>query len=231
MFIKAFSAKNPVLLVGGGPAGVEDLALSLSHAPRVVAVDGGARLALAAGLMPEQVIGDFDSLDAATRAQIPEDRLLHVAEQDTTDFEKALERISAPAILAVGFLGGRIDHQLAAFSALVRFAHQPCVLLGPDELMLHCPTALTLDMAEGDVVSLFPLLPVRGRSTGLDWPIDGLTLAPGGRIGTSNRATGGPVTLLPETPGLLVVLPRTSLPLVMQALQAPAPEPARWPAL
>ena len=60
---------------------------------------------------------------------------------------------------------------------------------------------------------LDPLVPVRVRkSAGLRWPVDGMTLAPGVKIGTSNQALGGKVMLEPEGPGLLVILPAERLP-------------------
>ncbi|HBS49452.1 MAG TPA: thiamine diphosphokinase [Rhodobacteraceae bacterium] len=201
---------EPVTLIGGGEIGPGDLELALTLAPRLVAADGGALAALSAGLVPEAVIGDFDSLPGAVRGRLPEDRLHPIREQDSTDFDKALRSIRAPVVLGVGFMGARIDHQLAAFNALVRRADRPCVLLGVREVVCHLPRRLSLPCEPGDVVSLFPLRPVTGRSTGLEWPIDGLTLAPDGRVGTSNRALG-PVTLDMDGPGLLAILPRARL--------------------
>ena len=97
----------------------------------------------------------------------------------------------------------------------------PCVLLGAEEVILAAPASgLALPLAAGEVVSLFPLSPVRGRSTGLRWPIDGLDMAPDGRVGTSNRAEG-PVTLEVDGPGMLVILPRHCLDLVIRALHRP----------
>lgn len=214
----------PVTLIGGGEATSEDLHKALTLAPHCVAADGGAAVALAAGQMPEAVIGDFDSLPPEVEAAIPSDRLHKVAEQDSTDFAKCLMRIRAPMILGVGFLGRRVDHQLAALNTLVVFGHQRCVLLGADEIIFHAPPRMQLEMAAGDVVSLFPMQAVQGRSTGLEWPIDGLDFAPGQRVGTSNRATG-PVTLEMDGPGMLVMLPRR---LIQQVSQLPAD--ARWPA-
>ena len=45
-----------------------------------------------------------------------------VGEQETTDLEKCLYSVEAPLFLGVGFLGGRVDHQLAAMNALVKYA-------------------------------------------------------------------------------------------------------------
>ena len=81
---------------------------------------GGRARALAAGIVPQAVIGDLDSISEAGRAAIPPGRLHRVAEQETTDFEKALRHIAAPFVLGVGFAGTRIDHLLAALTTLVR---------------------------------------------------------------------------------------------------------------
>lgn len=218
---------GPLTLIGGGPVGAGDLALALDRAPKLVAADGGAAAALAAGHLPQAVIGDFDSLSEDVRARIPPERLFPVREQDTTDFDKALRSVAAPLVLGLGFLGGRTDHQLAVLSSLVRHPHRACMLLGRREVILHAPPALRLELAHGDPVSLFPLLPVTGRSEGLHWPLDGQAFAPDGMIGTSNRATGS-VRLCLDGPGMILILPRGALDAVMQGLLAPGR--ATWPA-
>ncbi|MDX2483697.1 MAG: thiamine diphosphokinase [Pseudodonghicola sp.] len=221
----------PVTLIGGGALGVDDLETALALAPALIAADGGAGAALAAGYMPEAVFGDFDSLARVDLDRIPSDRLFPIREQMSTDFDKTLRSISAPVMLAVGFLGARVDHQLAAFNVLVRYPEQRCILVGASEVVFHAPSSLTLDLAPGAVVSLFPMRAVTGRSHGLDWPIDGLEMSPDGRIGTSNRATTGAVRIETDGPGLLVIVPRDALAAVTRALTpgevppAPAPGP------
>lgn len=204
-----------VTLVGGGRVEAADLALALAHAPRLVAADAGADAALAAGLVPELVIGDLDSISAPARAQLAS-RLHPVAEQDSTDFEKCLQRIVAAHVIAVGFAGRRLDHTLAALSVMARRPGQRILMLTEAELVFLAPPRLMLDLAPGLPLSLFPMGPVTGRSTGLAWPIEGLALAPDARIGTSNETTG-PVTLTSEGP-LLVMLPKDCLPGVLAGL-------------
>lgn len=217
---------TPVTLIGGGELGVDDLETALAQAPDLIAVDGGAGAALDAGYMPEAVIGDFDSISRSTRDRIPPARLFPIREQDSTDFDKALRSVSAPLVLAVGFLGERVDHQLAAFNVLVRYPERPCVLLGKREVIFHAPPRVELALRPGDVVSLFPMRPVTGRSHGLEWPIDGLQFAPDARVGTSNRALG-PVRIEPDGPGMLVLVPRVALEGVIRALAPDAFPPAR----
>ena len=72
--------------------------LAASLAPVVVAADGGAHAAAKAGFSPTAVIGDLDSFEPSQAAGIPSDRIHRIADQDTTDFEKCLASLKAPAI-------------------------------------------------------------------------------------------------------------------------------------
>ncbi|MGR3637050.1 MAG: thiamine diphosphokinase [Shimia sp.] len=196
-------------------------------APGVVAADGGAAHCVFFGLDPEAVIGDFDSLSDDVRRAIPAAKLHQITEQETTDFDKALRSMDAPLVVGIGFGGARVDHHLAAFNTLVRQADRRCVLLGGEDVVFAAPPELTLRVAAGTRVSLFPMARVTGRSEGLLWPIDGLVLAPDGRVGTSNTANGD-VWLRMEAPGMLVILPRDCLAEAVRALLA---VDAPWPAL
>ncbi|MFG6582360.1 thiamine diphosphokinase [Sulfitobacter sp. 1A12779] len=219
--------EGPVTLLGGGEVFAGDIEAALALAPTCVAADSGAAVGVAAGVELAAVIGDLDSAPPEVLAQIPAARRHRIAEQESTDFDKALTRIDAPLVLGVGFTGARLDHQLAAFNALATHPHRSCILLGAHEIVLLAPPRITLPTAAGDVVSLMPLAPVTGRSQGLEWPIDGLDFAPGGRTGTSNRALG-PVTLEIDGPDMLLILPRRLMaPLAAQLLR---PEHAPWPA-
>lgn len=206
-----------VTLVGGGPVSRADLARARALAPVVVAADGGADRCLRSAVMPDAVIGDFDSISAGARAAIAADRLHVIAEQESTDFDKALRSVAAPFVLALGFAGGRIDHELAVLSTLVRRA-APCVLVGPQDVVFHCAKGCTLEMKAAERLSLFPMGRVKGQSRGLEWPIAGLEFAPDGQIGTSNRVVAGRVELVFDAPGMLVILPKRYLPQAIAAV-------------
>ncbi|WP_022707312.1 thiamine diphosphokinase [Paracoccus zeaxanthinifaciens] len=205
-----------VTVIGGGAVEGDDLAQALAVAPVLVAADGGADSALRLGRMPDAVIGDLDSVSDEARARIPPERIHHVAEQDSTDFTKCLRRIRAPLVMAVGFAGLRLDHNLAALTAMVAPDAPRVVMLAPDDVVLAAPARIALDLQAGTRVSLFPMGPATGRSSGLEWPIDGIDFAPAGRVGTSNRATG-PVDLQIDGP-MLIMLPRDCLRQVLAAL-------------
>lgn len=203
-----------VTLAGGGPISAAQLARAQRFAPRIVGADGGADRLLRLGVEPEAVIGDFDSISAAARQRLA-GRLFPIAEQESTDFDKALRSIKAPFVLGLGFAGARVDHGLAVLSSLVRHADRHCFILGPQDVTFLAPADLALDLPMGSRLSLFPMGAVHGSSEGLRWPIDGLDFAPDAMIGTSNAVTG-PVRLRFDAPKMLVILPVRSLPAVLR---------------
>ncbi|SEK68162.1 thiamine pyrophosphokinase [Pacificibacter marinus] len=207
-----------VTLLGGGKVEPATLSHALTLAPHLVAADGAAQTALEYGYMPKAVIGDFDSLSSDMRKQMPSEILHHIAEQDSTDFEKCLSRVDAPLILGVGFMGARIDHELSVYNTLVRFPEKRCLIVGEYDICLHAPRQLRLELEVGTRVSLFPLKPVAGASSGLLWPIENIAFAPGGRIGTSNEASDKTVDLEFYDDGMLLILPRHTLPRLLDAL-------------
>jgi thiamine pyrophosphokinase len=210
-------ATEPVTLIGGAEVDKSMLDRARAVAPRVVAADGGADAALVNGARPEAVIGDFDSLSDWARAQLAPGSLHMIPDQDSTDFDKCMANVAAPLIVGVGFSGARLDHQLAAYNTLVRFAHRRCLLLGTEELVFLAPPELRLDLPEGCAVSLFPMGAVEGISDGLEYPIGGLNFAPDGRVGTSNRALGA-VELSITAPKMLVILPQAMMERAADAL-------------
>lgn len=207
-----------VTIIGGGRVYRDDLALARELAPVLVAADGGAAAALEAGWEPRAVIGDMDSLDARTRAALPAESLYHIAEQDSTDFEKCLRTVSAPYLLGIGLTGARLDHELAVLSSLAGHPEPPCILLAEQDLCCLAPRELALSLPVGTRVSLFPLAPVRGRSSGLRWPLEGLNFAPDGRVGTSNETSAPELRLHFSARKMLLMLPREHLPVLLEAL-------------
>lgn len=199
---------GPMAIVGGGAV---DPALLVELAGRGVALvgaDGGADAIGDAGLMPAAIIGDLDSLADRTVWE-ERTRVIHIPEQITTDFQKALYSTSAPVTLALGMTGKRLDHTLAALSAVLQYAPTRRLLLVDEvDVALAVVGSIRFEAGTRERASIHPLLPIRfSHSTGLFYPMDGLLLEPGGLIGTSNEGTGGPVEVVPadDTPWLLIL--------------------------
>ena len=203
----------PITVVGGGALDQVMLSEACALAPRLIAADGAADRLATWGLMPEMVIGDMDSVTDLAHWQAVT-QVVHLPEQDTTDFEKCLYATDAPLYLGAGFTGRRVDHMLAVFHALLHYPDKRVVLLGEVEVMALIPAGVTLSLIleKGAVVSLYPLLPSAGiTSDGLKWPIDGLAMAPGQAIGTSNEAVTDNISVQFSTAGVLIMLERRFL--------------------
>jgi thiamine pyrophosphokinase len=186
----------------------------LAH-PLVVAADGGARTALAFGLKPELVIGDLDSIDAATLAHLRHENVpieTYPRDKDATDGQLAVERALAlepSELILLGFLGGpRLDQALANILLLVRLAlpvtlvdeQNECVLLRGGAHHAWRPERI-------EIVSLIPLdhLVEGVRTTGLRWPLDGQRLWLGDTRSISNEAVNDDQASVSIERGLLLV--------------------------
>jgi len=191
---------------------------ALQFAPILFAADSGARTALELGHVPKAVIGDLDSIDSETLKQFPTENVHRICEQDSTDFDKCLRSIKAPLILGVGFTGQRLDHELAAYSSLLRHSEQRCILLGEVDLCFLAPVTMRINLPVGTRLSLFPLAPCRVDASGLRWPVKGLEMAADGVIGTSNETIRNDVSLCVSARKLLVILPREHLGAAIKAL-------------
>lgn len=215
------SFRKNVTLLGGGECSRATVDKVLTLAPHLVAADGAAARALALGHAPEAVIGDLDSLDAATRAKLAPGIVHRIDDQHSTDFDKALRSINAPLVLGVGFMGARLDHELACYNSLVRWPDRKCILVGEHDICFHVPSRLELSLAPGSRLSLFPMAGLRANARGLVWPVEAMPMAPWGRVGTSNAVdAGGHVSLEFDRPGMLVILPRAGLRAAVAAVAA-----------
>ncbi len=163
---------------------------------RLIAADGGAKTLLSLGFQPHVVIGDFDSLNDSTRAALTTHEVIHVPDQDSTDFEKALRyalrNLGARRVAVLGVEGDKPDHLLAALSAALARSEHADIRFVLRRSIIHVvrgPAKRTFATFNGARVSLIPLVPTDVRQTdGLEWDIDGTHLSLGDLISISNRA-------------------------------------------
>lgn len=208
-YFRQFS--HNVTLLGGGAVNSATVSECLKLAPALVAADGGADQALDLGHVPEAVAGDMDSVSDRARQAIGADRFVETPDQNRTDFHKTLDLIDAPLVLGVGFMGKRLDHELACYNTLVRLPEKRVILVGEVDICFHLNGPLEMSLPIGTRFSLFPMAQVKVRATGLVWPVDDLEMSPWGMIGTSNETNMPEVTVAADGPGLLVILPRAHL--------------------
>ena len=187
----------------------------LAAADLVIAADGGAEALLRVKVVPQLVLGDLDSVRAASLTYLEEHgvEIQHFPrEKDETDLELALlvaaER-EATMIDVLGALGGRWDHTLANIALMAHPALRNChvrILADRQTLFLVRDTS-ELHGQHGDTVSLLPLTPtVSGVTTaGLLYPLADATLHYEQARGISNVLLEPPGHVS-VTAGLLLVV-------------------------
>lgn len=182
----------------------------------LICADGGLRRARRLGLRPHVVIGDFDSVSPALRAWAGRQgaRIVpHPVEKDKTDTELALEFAVAAGARAVelfGALGGRLDHELANVSLLLRARAAGISMRIRDAgtIAFLANGRTNLPAQPGDVVSLLPLSRrVTGiTTTGLFYPLHRATLREGTTRGVSNLVTGRTPAIRHAAGDLLIIV-------------------------
>lgn len=204
------------ILADGAPPTHPAARAAFDAASRLVCCDGAYRKARALGRLPDLVVGDGDSLSAADRAALGE-RFVSIAEQETNDLDKAFRtavaRFGGAGIVILGAGGLREDHFLGNVFRLPGFARAaPDVAMVTDAGTFTVVTgARRYACRPGEAVSVFAPDPAaRATSEGLEWPLDGASLAELWR-GTLNRTTGTSFRLACDRP-LLVYRPFPSPP-------------------
>ena len=173
----------------------------------------------AAGLRPDVLVGDLDSVSAAglewAMANIPVER--HPADKAATDTELALACAAAMRphrILLVAGRGDRLDHAIAALGALGAdtLADVPVVegWWGSDQVLVARP-GRPVDVTEpsGTTFSLLALHgPCQGVTiTGSRWPLIDADLAPMVGLGVSNEVLDPPCRVDVAAGVVTVIIP------------------------
>lgn len=114
------------LIIGNGPLLSEDMLKGYMRNRKVVALDGAVVSCLERGLMPDFVLGDFDSIDRDIISELEYKHnlvFIYLAEQDRSDLEKGLRFISShepKSVIICQAIGARSDHTIHNMRLLKR---------------------------------------------------------------------------------------------------------------
>ena len=204
-----------LLVLGGRPPLPSWLSNVASGLPKdgVWAADRGVDACMSAGIVPRNVLGDFDSISKEGEtwlkrlgAEVEIERF--PADKDWTDFQLCLNRIKGD-ILVTGCWGGRFDHAFAnVFSAMWGLEWGASVLAFADESEILIPMAAEgqtggsaavelLLLSEASAVSLLPLCELCEGVTvrGVKWELTEAALHQGRPYTLSNVPTGEKISV------------------------------------
>jgi thiamine pyrophosphokinase len=204
------------IFLNGAPDAPDLLRRVADRADLVVAADGGARYALDAGVIPDLVVGDMDSLGEARTRELEELGALlqrHPARKDKMDGHLAVMAVRDRGATAVDLLcaaGGRFSALLAVphiMLAAERMGLQATMMAGWGEAFVLEAGSRMVAGEQGDSVSVFPFTgPAIGVTLdGFGYPLQEARLEIGDTLGFHNELVGEAGRVSVEEGSLLVI--------------------------
>ena len=205
--------KKALIICNGNPPPQALLKQLWREADYRVAADGGANLLQVLNLLPDAVVGDFDSLHPDVQKQLPDTILFHVKEQDTNDADKAVRhclKLGFTEINLLGADGGRQDQFLSILEILFKYAPLARLIIWtPLERLEFILDTWKESLPQATTLSLLPLFGgAQGVvSRGLKFELNNHALLPGkSPSGVSNQVLSNPVTVSIQEGQLLLVV-------------------------
>jgi thiamine pyrophosphokinase len=151
----------------------------------IIAADGAANKLKAIGINPDIIIGDLDSIK---RINYPETKIIHLPDQNQTDFGKSIEYIKQNNLnptMITGVSGGFIDHIFNNINIILDndlfFYSEPIIGFTINEGIFK--TNLPINSK----ISLFGINEAKVKTKGLKWELDNEILTFPGKNSCSNR--------------------------------------------
>ena len=184
----------------------------------VVCADAGMKFCHTAGIQPDLILGDFDSVDDASytyfKETCPERMEQFPTHKDETDTELALLRAiaaGADAVTMIGATGTRIDHLLENIQMLKLALDRgvPCQIVDDHNRIRMVDGQIMLQKSDqfGKYVSLLPFTPeVTGITLkGFAYEVENFTLVSGIARGVSNELEAETASITCQNGILLVI--------------------------
>ena len=207
---------HTLIFIGGDPPH-PSVRTHLPADAYVIAADSGYAHAIAMGFVPNELVGDMDSISAVDFSDAHDSNVLiteYPTDKDLTDTEIAIAIALArhsTHITVVSGGGDRFDHVLGMVHSLASCAVtvKTNLLIGTARVSyIGIAQTLSLDTHAGNIVSL---LPIGGNATltttGLQWELTNSTLHSFASRGVSNIATGESASISVTDGSLAVVEP------------------------
>ncbi len=190
----------------------------ISAGDRIICADHGLEAVHQLGLMPDILLGDFDSVNPEVLAFYERRKEVHIMryrpEKDDTDTELALHiamEQKPDEILVFGAFGTRLDHTLANIGLLSQALERGIRTYLCDShnkiCMIKERYCILRERAFGDYITLLPFGGNAGGVTlrGFRYPLTDAVLYAGSSLGVSNELTGEQGVIEVKTGRLLVM--------------------------
>ena len=210
------ASSHTLIFIGGDPPH-PNVRLRLPADAFVIAADSGYTHAIAMGFVPNELVGDMDSITAVDLTDARDSNILisqFPTDKNLTDTELAIASAmvrKSTHITVVSGGGDRFDHVLGMVHSLAScaLAVDTTLLIGTARVSYATYTKeFRINTQPGNTISL---IPIGGASTvtttGLQWELDHDTLQSFSSRGVSNIATGESVSISVTDGSLAVIEP------------------------
>ena len=212
------------LIVSGGKIETKDLLTYLKHQENdiyIIGVDGGCQVLYDAAIVPNHILGDFDSLDKKIKAYYVKEHL-SISEldpiKDVTDTHAAFEiakELGAEAIDVFGFLGTRLDHSLGAIMMGFKYSESIHVRFFDSHNIVYFVDGkrrITVEKTSEELQKEFrylSIIPIEEahiiKTINLKYPLKAAQLFPYDSYGVSNEINGRQGTIEVKEGKLLII--------------------------
>ncbi len=161
----------------------------------IICADGGANSARKLGIIPDFIIGDFDSADQNVLKYFQfKSTIIQMKRQNDTDVEKCLKfaiKKKFDEVILLGVTGDRLDHTICNLGIVIKFFGKIKIYLSTESSFLTSINKTTEFKSKvGETISIYAFDDkTRISSIGLKYKLNNTTLPFGVRESTSNVST------------------------------------------
>ena len=189
--------RRAIIFVNGNLSNLSQVKKIITKEDCLIAADGGVKHILKLGLIPQIIIGDFDSTPLSIRKKLEREKIKWIKypiKKDQTDFELAVDYCLGKKfreIIIFGILGDLIDHLIANIFLLAKIQTENKsvkikIIEGNQELLI-LNNEIIIKGKIGDEISIIPMSELKGVTTiGLEYKLDNETIPFGTTRGISN---------------------------------------------
>ncbi len=178
------------LLIGNGniPSFYKDFLENKNN--YLMAVDGGANFLAEKNILPNEIIGDLDSIKKENFKKFQEEKIkiTHIKEQETTDLEKAIYSKNSDIYICLGFWSEEVSHSLNNLHILQKYLDKRIIFITEKSLYFLLPKKGKINLPQNTRTSIHPLTKTIFKiSKGLQYSLENKILETGETISVRNK--------------------------------------------
>lgn len=204
-----------MIIAHGDSIKQETISKELENVDFIICADGGAEYAFKNAIVPNYLMGDFDSIDSSVYNYYYNNNVIiekFPVEKDYTDTELCIKKamsLGSTEIVIIAGVGSRIDHSLGNIG-LLHFCSKNGIrgyIVSSMATIYHCMNEITIEGEVGDTISIIPFNgdAVGLCTVGLKYSLSDAKITFGSPLGISNIMIEDKCTIKLKSGEILVI--------------------------